>query len=172
MNPAQPPPRAPQQPADSSRPGSITARAAQQLSVRAEQRAHQITDDVLRHVLSQPRRSMPVRAHGADSAIHVSELVITTVLTQAIQHHLSGVAVSRLVVVADREQHLQEVVLELIGRYGLDLIGAAADARRLVANSLLGLLGPLDTEVRVTVTHVRIADITLGDPQLVDQQDE
>lgn len=151
---------------------AIVTRAARQLGARSGRRALEIADDVLLHVLAQPRRSMPVRARGADSNIHVSEQVVTTMVSRAVNAGCRDLAVGRVVVTAGPDQRVDHVLVELIARYGADLVAATGAARTLAHAALLELLGPSGGELGVVVTHLHVGGVTLGDPQVVDPADE
>lgn len=163
------------QPDDLAAPGdgsTLEDAAAEQLRDRTHHRALAIAPDVLRHVLTQPRRSLPVRVRVPETYLHVSEQVIRTVITGRVQSNLGGVAVGRVVVRTTVDERVETITVELIGQYGRDL-GADADAARAeVAGVLADLLGPHDATVEVTHTHLHFSDITTTDPLLVDPADE
>lgn len=149
-------------------------RAARVLADRGRSRALEISGDVLAHVMSRPRRSMPVRAHPPHDRVHVSEQVIIDVVSRAVARRTLGLSVARMVVTSTADERLDRIVVELIAQYGTELVVATAHAHQVVTATLRELIGPADDSVQVTIvpTHLHVGGVTIGDPQLSDPDDE
>ncbi len=149
------------------------AAATRVLADHGRVRALEVSGDVLAHVMTRPRRSMPVRARLPHDRVHVSEQVVTAVVSRAVAHRAQGLSVARMVVTSTSDERLDRVVVELIAQYGTDLVAATALAHRVVATALRDLVAPADDSVQVTVvpTHLHVGDVTIGDPQLSDPSD-
>ncbi|MEP7091267.1 MAG: hypothetical protein ABI776_14305 [Nocardioidaceae bacterium] len=160
------------------RPHAV-ATAAAQLRDRPVPRAAEIADRVLAAALRAERGSPPVRARAPHQLTHVSSQVLTTLLRAHIDNHLRGAAVGRIAIHADRHQALQDVTVELYVQYGTEIAEVAQHARHLAREALDSALGsPQPAEdadpvaVEVTAHHIHVSDVTVGDPHLVDPDDE
>lgn len=144
--------------------------AVRQLTGRAERRALEIGDSVLRHVMAAPRRSLPVRSRLPD--VFLSEHVVTDDLSRGLAQQLDTAAVRRISVITNRDLVIEQIAIELIGRYGTDLVAATEQARLAARDRLADLVGPAAPPAHVTVTHVHVGDVTVGDPRLVEPFEE
>ncbi len=149
-------------------------RATRALTDRGRARALAISPDVLAHVMTRPRRSLPVRARSPHDRVHVSEQVLVVVLSRVVAEHAPGLAVARMIVTSTSDERLDRVVVELIAQYGTDLVAATVRAHQVITTALRELVGPADDGVEVTIvpTHLHVGDVTVGDPQLSDPDDE
>ncbi|ROR92328.1 hypothetical protein [Nocardioides aurantiacus] len=138
-------------------------------------RAVEIADRVLQRSLRTPRPAELVRGRGAMSFLRVSSLVLVERLREHVDAHLDGGAVGRVLLDVERGGRLDAVTIELLVRYGSDILTLGDRTRRLAAEALAETLGaPADgTElVTMAVSHVHVSDVTVGDPHLVDPSDE
>ena len=138
-------------------------------------RAVEIADRVLQQALRAPRPSQPVRGRGAVSFLQVSSAVLVERLREHVDRHLDGAAVGRVLLDVGRDARLEAVTVELLVRYGSDIVMLADRTRRLAAETLEDTLGPpADGAETVTmaVSHVHVSDVTVGDPHVVDPSDE
>lgn len=155
--------------------GEALDRATDELREQPLPRVVEIADSVLRAAWSTPRRAMPVRARTPHDYLRVSSVVLTAVIREHVDSALSGAATNRIGLDIDREEQLESVTLELIVQFGLPILDLADRARVIVEDTLVELLGApvADTPpVAVTITHVHVSDVTVGDPHLVDPTDE
>ncbi len=147
-------------------------RALEQLRERPLPRVVEVGDAILRRTLAAPRRSVLVRARAPHSFVQVSSTAIITVLRERIDAGLVTGAVGRIGLDVSREGTLDQLTVELFVQYGEDILVLADEARALALSSLAGLLGPDGPAVHVTVSHVHVSDVTVGDPHLVDPGEE
>jgi uncharacterized alkaline shock family protein YloU len=150
-------------------------RATDELRAQPLPRVVEIADSVLRAVRLAPRRSMPVRARPPHDFLRVSTVALTAVLRENIDSSLVGAAMNRVDLDVGRDDQLRAVAVEFIVRFGVDILELADRARVIVDATLTELLGPATAAsppVEVTVTHVHVTDVTVGDPHLVDPADE
>jgi hypothetical protein len=159
-------------------PSAITAAASlhaarEQLRDRSRQRSVEIADNVLRNALRSSRHSLPVKVAAPHDYVRISDQVIIILLRRAIDSALDGAAVGRINLKVDRNEKLHELVIELFVQYGRVLLDVADQARS-IADVVLArlLLAGSHVTVDVVTSHVHISDITVGDPHLVDPQDE
>ncbi len=148
------------------------AEATSQLRGRAHPRAAEVAERVLRTALAGGRRSLPVRARAPHEHVRVSTGVLVTLLRAEVDPALVGAAVGRIAVSTDREDLLTELTVELFVQYGTEIPALADRVRELARGTLDASLGPgTAAGVDITVTHVHVSDVTLGDPHLVDPTD-
>lgn len=149
--------------------------ATQALRERPLPRSVEIADAVLRRSLATPRRAELVRARGDRSWLQVSSLVLVAQVRAHVDEHLEGGAVGRVLLDVDREGRLRALTVDLLVRYGHDILELGDRTRRLAAEAIGLALGPPasgDDLVTLTVSHVHVSDVTVGDPHLVDPADE
>ena len=138
-------------------------------------RAVEIADRVLQRSLRAPRPAELVRGRGDTAFLRVSSLLLVERLREHVDAHLDGGAVGRVVLDVARDGRLEAVTVELLVRYGSDILALGDRTRRLAAEALTDTLGAPThgTElVTMTVSHVHVSDVTVGDPHLVDPSDE
>jgi hypothetical protein len=151
-------------------PGSdVLRRATAALRAVPLRRAVEIADEVLRRTLAAPRRAELVRSR-VDPSIQVSTIAIAAVLRADLDAALPDAAVQRVLPEVDDDGHLATLTLDLLVRYPEAVPEVADVAREVAAASLAGMIGA--SAVPVSVTHVHVSDITLGDPHVVDPGDE
>lgn len=152
------------------------AAATAQLRAQTLPQAAEIADRILRNALRAQRSAPPVRAHAPHNLTHVSTRVISTLLREHIDNHLLGAAVGRIAIRADRYQTLQDVTVELYVQYGTEIAALAEQARHLAREALASTLGTPDlaegVTVDVTASHIHVSDVTVGDPHLVNPDDQ
>lgn len=150
------------------------ARAVEQLREQPLPQVVEIADDVLRRTLATPRRSVLVRARAPHDYLRVSSTAITAVLRERIDTGLATAAVGRIVLDVARDEALEALTVELFVQYGADILALADRTRSLANEALVDLIGPgaPGSEVAVTVSHVHVSDVTVGDPHLVDPGEE
>ena len=149
--------------------------AVAQLRDRPVPRSVEIADAVLRRSLATPRRAELVRARGDRDWLRVSTLVLVATVRQHVDDHLEGGAVGRVVLDVDREGRLRALTVDLLVQYGHDILALGDRTRHLAAEAVALALGPPATGedlVTLTVSHVHVSDVTVGDPHLVDPLDE
>lgn len=158
------------QPEEHELPGADALRSATaQLRVAPLARAVEIADGVLRRALAAPRRAELVRS-PVDPALQVSTVAITAVLRADVDAALSGAAVHRVLLDVGDDGTLEALTLDLLVQHGTSIPAVADQARAVASASLVGLLGRAPD--RVTVQHVHVSDVTIGDPHVVDPEDE
>ena len=163
---------------DSGLPAGLEASlaaATAQLRARPVPRSVEIADEVLRRSLRTPRPAVLVRGRGAFDFVRMSSTVITAILQQRLDGGLSGASVSRVLIDVDRSEHLRAATVELFVRFGTDILSQADRARELARAALEELLGPetgTAPATEVVVGHVHVSDVTVGDPRLVDPDEE
>ena len=138
-------------------------------------RSVEIADRVLQRSLRAPRPAVLVRGRGEASYLSVSSVVLIERLRAHVDRHLEGGAVGRVLLDVARDGRLESVTVELLVRYGSDILELGDSTRRLTAEALVDTLGvPADGSEPVTmaVGHVHVSDVTVGDPHLVDPSDE
>jgi hypothetical protein len=138
-------------------------------------RAVEIADRVLQRALRAPRPSQLVRGRGPASFLQVSSAVVVERLREHVDRHLDGAAVGRVLLDVGRDARLDALTVELLVRYGSDIVALGDRTRRLAAETLEDTLGPpADGAETVTmaVSHVHVSDVTVGDPHVVDPSDE
>ena len=151
--------------------------ATQQLRSIPQPRAVEIADRVLTRALAAPRRSHLIRANPPYDYLRVSTVAVSAVLRDELDRHLVRAAVGRILFDIDRDEQLLSLTIELYVQYGVVILTTADQARALARDALAGLLGdhaspgPLG-EVGVTINHIHVSDVTLGDPHVVDPSDE
>ncbi|WP_445257771.1 hypothetical protein [Nocardioides aurantiacus] len=140
-------------------------------------RAVEIADRVLQLSLRTPRPATLVRGRGATSFLRVSSLVLVERIREHVDRSLDGGAVGRVLLDVERDGRLEAVTIELLVRYGSDILQLGDRTRRLAAEVLEDTLGAPDAgaepvRMTTTVSHVHVSDVTVGDPHLVDPSDE
>ncbi len=150
----------------------MLARATRQLRDQHMPRAVEIADEVLKRSLEAPRPSMLVRSGPPHEHVRVSSTAITALLREQVDEALVDAAVGRVVLDVDRDEHLGSLTLELLVRFGTDILEVADEARALTRGVLADVLGVQATEAEVVVQHVHVSDVTVGDPHVVDPSDE
>ncbi len=148
------------------------AHALDRLRASSRERWVEVADDVLVTALRTSRPSRPVRAHSDNGVVHVSDQVVSAYLQQRLDAGLPDAAVGAIVLRVDRTETLQEVTIELVGRFGAVLIDLAEHARSLVRSTLREVLGHDDVLVRAEPVQVHFSDVIKGDPHLVHPSDE
>ena len=147
------------QPEEHELPGADVLRSATaQLRVAPLARAVEIADGVLRRALAAPRRAELVRS-AADPALQVSTVAITAVLRADVDAALTGAAVHRVLLDVGDDGTLEALTLDLLVQHGTSIPAEQPDQRGRVPD-------------RVTVQHVHVSDVTIGDPHVVDPEDE
>ncbi|SEB71607.1 hypothetical protein SAMN04489844_0908 [Nocardioides exalbidus] len=148
--------------------------AARQLRALDHPRRVEIADRVLTRALAAPRRSHLVRAHGPHDYLRVSTLAITGAMREHLDRHLVGAAVGRILFDVDRDGELTALTIELYVQYGTEIMPTGDLARELGREVLTSLLGerPAGEDLPVTLSHVHVSDVTVGDPHVVDPSDE
>ena len=133
---------------------------------------------MLTRALAAPRRSHLIRANPPFDYLRVSTVAVSAVLRDELDRHLVRAAVGRILFDIDRDEQLLSLTIELYVQYGVVILTTADQARALApGRALAGLLGdhaspgPLG-EVGVTINHIHVSDVTLGDPHVVDPSDE
>lgn len=150
----------------------LLGQALDQLRERPTPRVVEVGDAVLRRTLAAPRRAVLVHARAPHDFVRVSSTAIITVLRERIDAGLTAAAVGRIGLDVSREGSLDQLTVELFVQYGADILVLADEARALALSTLAGLLGPDGPTVHVTVSHVHVSDVTVGDPHLVDPGEE
>lgn len=153
-------------------PRTALERASAQLQQRATDRWVEVANDVLENAMRASRGSSPVRAHAPSGPIHLGEQVIVAYLRRALDDALDGGAVGRIYLRVDVDEVLESVTIELFAQFGRPLL-PIADRARAISNEVLDeMLGTRPPEITVTTLHVHVADVTRGDPHVVDPADE
>lgn len=156
--------------------GSLAAATAQLRGRAVPRRAVEIADEVLRRSLETPRPAVMVRGRGRRYGfVQVSSTVITAVVQARLDDGMTGASVSRVLLDVSRDHELLAATVELYVRYGTDILEKADQARDLARDALVELLGPEPEEgasTHVVVGHVHVSDVTVGDPRLVDPDEE
>ncbi|MCW2818668.1 MAG: hypothetical protein JWR42_1455 [Marmoricola sp.] len=151
------------------------AAATAQLRSRPLPRSVEIADEVLRRSLEAPRPSVLVRGRERFAFVQVSSTVITAIVQRRLDGALTGAAVSRVLLDVGRDRQLRAATVELFVRFGTDIMSLADEARDLAQDVLEELLGPESgtaPATEVLVGHVHVSDVTIGDPRLVDPDEE
>lgn len=131
----------------------------------------QVADRVLERALAAPRMADLCRARPPHDHLRVSTVALTALLRHRLDSRLEHAAMRRVVFETSREEQLESLTLELIVQYGHDIRATAREARALVDAVLAETVGELPASA-VTVQHVHVSDVTVGDPHLVDPRDE
>ncbi|WP_245604328.1 hypothetical protein [Nocardioides aequoreus] len=131
----------------------------------------QVADRVLERAMAAPRMAELCRARPPHDYLRVSTTALTSLLRHRLDSELRHAAMRRVVFETTREEQLGSLTLELIVQYNHDIRVAARQARSLVGEVLDDTVGELP-ESAVTVQHVHVSDVTVGDPHLVDPHDE
>lgn len=124
---------------------------------------------VLRAALAAPRKADLVRVAAPHDHVRVSTLVIVATLRERLDADLVGAAVGGIRLDVDRDERLLAGTVELYVQYGTVVDTVAAQARALATATADELLGGPDPARR---WDVHVADVTIGDPHLVDPSDE
>jgi len=150
------------------------ARAALRLRDAPEPGWTQISDSVIAKVRATSRRTTPVAASTIDlprtgeapregESTHVSDQVIATHLNRAITA-AHPCALADVVLSLDGDQLLGASV-HVVGAYGADLHVLGEQVRVTAIGVLTDLLGPHHPPLTIEQVHVRVSDITRGDPR-------
>lgn len=121
---------------------------------------------------STPRPALLLRAAPPREYLSVSTTALTSLLRQRIDQDLSHGAVGHVAFAASRDGRLEQVRIDLLVQYGHDARELAARTHAVAAAVVEELLGSAPPPAGVDVRHVHVADVTLGDPHLVDPRDE
>jgi hypothetical protein len=149
--------------------------AAAQLRALPVPRVVEIADRVLERTLAAPRRAQLVRARPPHDHLEVSTLALTTLLRARLDESLVDAAVGRVLLDVSRDGRLEALTVELVVRYGTDVLVTADAARVLAREVLSGALGHAERsedETVIELSHVHVSDVTVGDPHVVDPADE
>ncbi len=150
------------------------ARAARQARDAPEPGWVQISDAVLAKVRATSRRTTPIAASTSDlpptgespregESTHISDHVIATHLNRAITA-AHPCALADVVLSLDGDQFLGASV-HVVGAYGADLHALGEQVRGTATTVLRELLGPHHPPLTIEQVHVRVSDITRGDPR-------
>lgn len=126
---------------------------------------------MLDRVWSTPRVAQLVRAADPASYLRISTVALVAVLRQRIDETLDHGAVQRIRLEASRDEELEGVAVQLVVQYGHDIRVLAARTLEVTEQVVAELLGRRLPAEAIT-THVHVADLTRGDPHLVDPLDE
>lgn len=149
------------------------ATATSQLRERPTDLPVEVAGRVLRRALSTPRPAQLVRGLGEHAFLRVSTVVLTDLVRRRLDAGLADGAVRRIRCSTTRDERLEAVSVDLVVRYGTDLRALAGTTHDLVGDVLRDVFGDQVTDGdRATRTHVHVADVTRGDPRLVEARDE
>lgn len=154
---------------------ATVSRAADQLHARSSRRWVEVADDVLSQVLSASRRSLPVLVQVLEdgATVSLSEQVVVTRLRAALDASLTQAATARIHLDVAPDQRLRQVTVELLARYGAELIPLADEARGVIQGQLaLWMSGDPMAGVVVRPAHVHFGHVVDGDPHLGDPHDD
>lgn len=135
------------------------AAAAAGLRERTDPRWVEISDRVLAKVLTATRRSLPVQAMAQSGPVHVSEQVLVSYLRDAVQDHVPGCHVRAINVHLVGRDTFESVTIQVVVRYGEEILPIADRVHQLAAARLDELLGPAAPSVQVRATHVHVSDV-------------
>lgn len=150
------------------------SRAADQLHAQSSRRWVEVAGDVLSQVVSASRRSLPVLVQVLEdgATVCLSEQVVVTRLRAALDASLTQAATARIHLDVAPDQRLRQVTVELLARYGAELIPLADEARGVVRGQLaVWMAGDPMAGVLVLPAHVHVGDVVNGDPHLRDPHD-
>lgn len=147
------------------------AAAAEQLREQPPQeRVAAAAGRVLRSALSAARRGVPIAT--IDDQLEISSVAMVAVLRDALDRGLVDAAVQRVKLDVDAKV-LRSVRVELVVQYRTPAQDLTALAHDLVTAVLSDVLGPGPAPGAGGVEqHVHVADVTLGDPRVVEPVDE
>ncbi len=143
---------------------ALVRAATQSLQDRRDPRWVEISDRVLARALRATRRSPLIRARSASGVVHVSEQVLVAYIRDAVDGVVPDAALLHVRTDLVGGDTLTGVTLSLVARYGVELLPAADEIRRLTAACLVEVLGPVDVPVGLDLLHVHFADVIVGDP--------
>jgi hypothetical protein len=115
----------------------------------------------LARVVRAPRRSGHVLAHAPGGAVRVARHVVVAALREAIDA-VPGVATARVDLSGSGRETLTGVTVDVLARYGTDLVASTEAVHRQAGSALTELLG------RPVALHVRVVDVVRGDPETTD----
>ena len=150
------------------------SRAADALHASSSSRWVEVAGDVLAQVMSASRRSLPVLVQVLEdgATVCLSEQVVVTRLRAALDASLTEAATARIHLDVAPDQRLRQVTVELLVRYGAELIPLADEARAVVRAQLASwMAGDPLAGVVVHPAHVHVGDVVEGDPHLADPRD-
>lgn len=148
----------------------LTAAAEQLRDQPPHERISAAAGRVLQKTLSMSRRGVPVAT--TDDQLQVSSVALVAVLRDALDRGLVDAVVQRVKLDVDATV-LRSVRVELVVRYGAPVPDVTAVAQDVVRAVLVDVLGPGPAPGAADVErHVHVADVTIGDPRLVDPHDE
>lgn len=152
----------------------VVSRGADELHTRSSRRWVEVAGDVLSQVMGASRRSLPVLVQVLENGATVclSEQVVVTRLREALDASLTEAATARIHLDVAPDQRLRQVTIELLARYGAELIPLADEARGVIRAQLsVWMAGNPMAGVVVLPAHVHFGDVVEGDPHLVDPDD-
>lgn len=140
--------------------------AADNLRERSDPRWVEISDRVLAKSLAATRRSRPVRAQARTGHVYVSEQVLIAYLREAIDDAVHDSALAHVGIEIQGRNTFAGATIQLVARFGVELLPIADRVRELARSRLAQLLGDVTPSVRVQTMHVHFCDVVRGDPHV------